>query len=443
MIPELRRLFANGSYLFGGSAAAMALALLQTLILARTLGPAEFGIWSAVQAYASVTNSLCTFRTSEPVTRYLVEFRGKGDSGLTELLLGSALATELATRMLALTVIVASAPWVAGALPGGDEAIPLYLLIGIMQLCTIFDPLWFSVARDLGRYQAIAALNALFPMMRVAGLGALLATGQLSLLSAGLVMAITGAIQAALTGGYLFRAMVHGYGVRFGGMVRARLWGRRRELASFWGFMTATFLWSICSSVTKEVDTLILGFFRPAEEVGWYRLAKSLATTVMRVGEMLAQVIYQDFSELVARRELAEVRRRILVLCRTWLPLVAAATLVGIVIAKPVLVPVFGASYEPSVLPFQILLVANGFVTMVFWVRPIVLALELYWYNFRITIVQSVLLLPLNIALCWSFGMVGAASTLALAWIAGYTALLWQAARRLSVAACRDAGEAG
>ena len=436
MKPSLRRLFANGSYLFGGSAAAMALALLQTLLLARTLGPADFGIWSGVQAYVLVAYSLCTFRTSEPVTRYLVEFRDKGDRSLMELLLGSALATEVATRVLALLSIAATVPWLAGQLPGGDGAIPLYLLIGTMQVCAVFDQVWFSVARDLGRYRAIAVLNAVFPLMRVGGLAALLGLGQLSLLSAGWLMAVTGALQAVLTGGCLFSAMAEGYGVRLGGMARARVVSRRRELSAFWGFMGATFLWSICSSSIKEADTLILGFFRPAEEVGWYRLAKSLAATVMRVGEMLSQVIYQDFSELVVRRDLAEVRRRVILLCRTWLPLVAAGTVVGILLARPVLVLVFGPAFEPSVMPFQILLVASGFVTMVFWVRPIVLALELYWYNFRITVVQSVLLLPLNVAMCWGFGMLGATVTLALAWIAGYAALLWPAARRLSVEAC-------
>ena len=190
--PSLRRLFANGSYLFGGSAAAMALALLQTLILARTLGPADFGIWSSVQAYVLVAYSLCTFRTSEPVTRYLVEFRESCNQGLMELLLGSALVTEVATRVLALLAIVVSVPWMAGNLPGGDAAIPLYLLIGTMQVCAVFDQIWFSVARDLGRYRAIAALNTAFPLMRVGGLAALLAAGQLSLISAGWLMAITG-----------------------------------------------------------------------------------------------------------------------------------------------------------------------------------------------------------------------------------------------------------
>ncbi len=438
MKPSLRRLFTNGSYLFGGSAAAMALALLQTLILARTLGPADFGIWSGVQAYVLVAYSLCTFRTSEPVTRYLVEFRERNAQDLMELLLGSALAIEIVTRVLALVVIAASVPWLAGDLPGGTAAIPLYLLIGTMQVCAVFDQVWFSVARDLGRYRAIAALNTVFPLMRVGGLGVLLAAGQLGLASAGWLMAITGALQAILTGGYLFGAMAEGYGVRLGGLAGSRVFRRRRELSGFWGFMGATFLWSICSSAIKEADTLVLGFFRSAEEVGWYRLAKSLAATVMRVGEMLSQVIYQDFSELVVRRDLAEVRRRVLVLCRTWLPLVAAGTLVGILLARPVLVLVFGAAFEPSVLPFQLLLVASGFVTMVFWVRPIVLALELYWYNFRITLVQGVLLLPLNVLMCQSYGMLGATATLALAWIAGYAALLLPAARRLSVKACQD-----
>ena len=437
--PSLRRLFANAVYLFGGSAAAMALALLQTLILARTLGPAQFGIWSGVQAYVLVAYSLCTFRTSEPVTRYLVEYRERRERSLMELLLGSALATDAVTRCLSLVVIAATVPWLAAELPGGSAAIPLYLLIGAGQVGALFDQVWFSVARDLGRYRAIATLNAVFPLIRVAGLGGLWLGGALTLSSAAWLMAAAGTAQGVITGLWLFRAMADGYEVRLHGLTAARVVARRREIGAFWSFMGATFFSSICSSMIKEADTLILGFFRSAEEVGYYRLGKSLAAAVMRVGEMLAQVIYQDFSELVVRRDLTEVRRRVLLLCRTWLPLVAAGTVVGIVIARPLIVTVFGAAYEPSTLTLQVLLVASGVVTMLFWVRPIVLALELYWYTFRITVVQGVVLMPLNVFMCYAYGVPGATATLALSWIAGYAALLWPMATRLSAAACRAA----
>ncbi len=436
----MRSLFANGVYLFGGSAAGMGLSLLQTLILARTLGPAQFGIWSSVQAYVLVAYSLCTFRTSEPVTRYLVDLRHRCDRGLLEVLLASALATDIVTRSLALLVVAVSVPWVAASLPGGAAAAPLYLLIGVAQLCGVFDQVWFSVARDLGRYRAIAALNAGFPLLRAAGLAVLWLTGTLTLGTAAWLMLGAGLVQFGITGGCLVRAMADGHGVSVGALLRAGIVRRRREIEAFWGFMGATFFSSIFSSMIKEADTLILGFFRSAEEVGWYRLGKSLAAAVLRVGEMLGLVIYQDFSELVVRRNLAEVRKRILLLCRTWLPLVAVGIVVGIVIARPVIILVFGAAFEPSTVTLQVLLAAGGLVTMVFWVRPMVLALELYWYNLRITMVQGVLLLPLNVVLCQAWGVPGATATLALSWIVGCAALLWPVATRLSAAACRADG---
>ena len=434
---SLRSLFANGVYLFGGSAAGMGLSLLQTLILARTLGPADFGVWSGVQAYVLVAYSLCTFRTSEPVTRYLVELRHQRDQSRLELLLASAIATDMVTRTLALLVIAASVPWIARALPGGDGAAPLYLLIGAAQLCGIFDQVWFSVARDLGRYRAIATLNAGFPLLRAAGLAGLWLTGTLTLVSAAWLMLVTGLVQVWVTGDCLIRAMAGDHGVTPGRLIRAGIVGRRRDIGAFWSFMGATFFSSIFSSMIKEADTLVLGFFRSADEVGWYRLGKSLAAAVMRIGEMLGLVIYQDFSELVVRGELAELRQRILLLCRTWLPLVAVGTAVGIVVARPAIVLLFGAAFEPSTLTVQVLLVAGGIVTMLFWVRPMVLALELYWYNLWVTMVQGVLLLPLNVVLCQTWGVPGATATLALSWIVGCAALLWPVATRLSAEACR------
>ncbi|MEI6986436.1 MAG: oligosaccharide flippase family protein, partial [Rhodospirillaceae bacterium] len=370
-----------------------------------------------------------------------VEFRERRDLGLIELLLGSALATDAVTRALAVLVIAGSVPWLAGTLPGGIAATPLYMLIGLGQFCALFDQVWFSVARDLGRYGTIAMLNTVFPLLRVGGLGALLLADALSLNSAAWLMLAAGAGQSLITGVCLFRAMADGYGVRASAMARSGVMRRYRDIAPFWGFMGATFFSSICSSLIKEADTLILGFFRSAEEVGWYRLSKSLAATLMRVGEMLAQVIYQDFSELVVRRDLTEVRRRVMLLVRTWLPLISAGTLIVMAVAHPAIMLVFGAAYEPSVLPFQTLMVASGVVTALFWVRPIVLALELYWYNFRITMVQAIGLVPLNVVMCWSYGVPGATLTLALSWIAGYGALLWPVASRLSAVACQRADQ--
>ena len=446
MKSAFRAMFANGLYLFGGSAAAMALALVQTLILARVLGPAQFGIWSAVQSFVLVAYSLCTFRTSEPVTRYLVAYREQQDYSLMELLLGSALATEFVTRCLSAALVVLLAPWLAGSLLGGYEALPLYLLVALAQLGAVFDQVWFSVARDLGRYRAIAVLGGVFPLLRVLGYGALTLTHALTLDTLAWLTVVIGGAQAVITGWCLFGAMASGYKVRLGGMVHAGLIRRRREIAPFWGFMAATFYSSICSSMIKEADTLILGHFQSAENVGHYRLAKSLAATAMKVGEMLAQVIYQDFSELVVRGQLFEVRRRVIVLCRTWLPLVAVGTAVTIGLAEPVIVWVFGAAYQPSAGPFGVLMVATGVVTMVFWVRPIVLALELYWYNFRVTVAQCLILMPLNVVMCYTYGVYGATVMLALSWIAGYAALLWPMVQRFAAASqtgggvgCRDA----
>jgi O-antigen/teichoic acid export membrane protein len=434
---SLRSLFANGVYLFGGGAAGMGLALLQTLILARTLGPAHFGIWSGVQAYVLVAYSLCTFRTSEPVTRYLVDLQHRQDHGLLEVLLASALATDIATRSLALLVIVISVPWIAGMLPGGADAVPLYVLIGGAQLCGVFDQVWFSVARDLGWYRAIAALNAGFPLLRVGGLALLWGTGTLTLATAAWLTLLAGLIQFGVTGACLIRAMADGHGVTAGGLIRSSFVSRRREISAFWGFMGATFFSSIFSSMIKEADTLILGFCRPAEDVGWYRLGKSLAAAVMRVGEMLGLVIYQDFSELVVRRDMAEIRRRILLLCRTWLPLVAVGTVIGILIARSAIILIFGVAFEPATVTLQVLLAAGGIVTMLFWARPMVLALELYWYNLRITMVQGAVLLPLNVVLCQTYGIAGATATLALSWLVGCAALLWPLVTRLSSVACR------
>lgn len=429
----MKRLFANAGVLMGGTTAGMALGFLHTFIIARALGPASFGVWSSVLAYCSVLGSFLTFRTAEPVTRYLVEYRQQGDRERMILLLASALAVDLVTSAAAMLAIGVSAWFLADLLPGGREVLLVYIVCGGQQIGGIIDPVWFSVARDQGHYRTLAGLSALLHALKVL---VLLPWWFLGTLDIHLVASLTLAaimVQVSLNAVLLLRALRRGYALEPRDLMQAEIWRRRREISAFWSFMNATFLWSMFSTLLKEADVLLLGFLRPEAEAGWYRLAKTLAGTVMRVGEMLAQVIYQDLSELVAQKNMAELRQRIVTLCRTWLPLVTVGTGVGILLAPVILPMVFGADYGPSVFSFQILMVGSGLVTAMFWVRPMALAFELHWYNFRVIVVSGLLFTPLNLLLVVRWGDEGAALVQTLSWAFGYAALAWPVARRLWV----------
>jgi O-antigen/teichoic acid export membrane protein len=424
MSGSLRRIFVRGSTLLGGSSAALAASFLHTVVVARALGPGDFGVWAGIQAYCLVVASFVTFRTSEPLTRYLVEFRSRGDGERTALLLGTAMTVDGVTQVVAVLAMMALAPLLAPGLAGGAAAASLYPVVAVGMLRGAFDPTWFSVARDLGRYQTIATLNAAFPVLRLGVTTVLWLTGGVTLPALAWLMMGIGLIQMAVTGACLWRALSGGYGLAVPGLFAPARLRRQSEIAPFWNFMKATFLWSLFTGLVKEGDVLILGSLRGAEEVGWYRLARSLVSTTQSVAEMLAQVIYQDFSELVVARNGALLRRTAGVLARSWLPLVAGGVALAIVLADPVIPAVFGAAYGPATGVFSILLVGSGAVTMLFWVRPLALAFELHWYNFHVVVWSSLAFAVLDVLFIQAWGLTGAAAAYALIAAAGPLALL-------------------
>ena len=438
-----RRLFARGSILLSGSGVALVASFLQTVLVARGLGPTSFGIWASIQAFCTVVATLVTFRTSEPVTRYLAEYRhtDNTENRMVALLLGTAIGIDVITQFLAILAIYLMAPWVAPSLPGGAEAIALYLLVGIGSLRSIFDATWFSVARHLGRYRSIALLNALFPILRLIATATCWSAHWMTLTTFVHLMMLMGILQMVVTGWYLWRAIRTGYNIPPAHLLTSDLWKCQHKLASFWDFMKATFLWSLFSAMVKEGDVLLLGSLRPAEEVGWYRLAKNLAGIVQQVGELLAQVIYQDFSEQVVGRQGILLRHTIRFLSRTWLPIVAVVSLMGILIAYYCIPLIFGATYQPTVYIFSILMIGVGWVTGLFWVRPLMLALELYWYNFQVVAWGAGLFLLVDWALIHLWQVEGAALAFSMLTAAGPLVLLplvWGRLKQMCVAATTE-----
>ncbi len=432
----VRQLFARASTLLGGGGVALAASFVQTILVARMLGPGYFGVWASLQAFCTVVATFLTFRTSEPVTRYLTEYAAQtSDQGrrspLVALLLGTAIAVDAITQSLAVIMVALLAPWVAPLLPGGEAVAVLYPLLAISLLRTVFDATWFSVARHLAQYRTIAALNAFFPVLRLMVLAIAWVLYPISLATIVVLMMVLGILQMFVIGWSLWQAISTGYGLGLSDLFTARILHDQRKLASFWSFMKATFLGSLFSALVKEGDVLILGSLRPSEEVGWYRLAKSLAGTVQQIGELLAQVIYQDFSEHVVARDGALLRNTLRFLFRTWLPAVVVAILVGIALAYFCIPILFGRSYAPTVGLFSILMVGTGCVTALFWVRPLILALELYWYNFQVVAWGAGCFLLLDWVLIQRFCVDGAAIALATLTMAGPLVLLPKVLERL------------
>jgi O-antigen/teichoic acid export membrane protein len=147
--------------------------------------------------------------------------------------------------------------------------------------------------------------------------------------------------------------------------------GHHGEIFRFFAYSDLS---ALLGMIPKQLDVVLLGYFRNPTEVGYYKLARSIASLVGYLVKPLQSVIYPKLTQLWSSGELQVRWQRV-----QWLGLVSGFPLGGMVIASsflvPVLLPLFvGYAYGPAVVATQLLLAGAGVWLAFFWLRPLFLA---------------------------------------------------------------------
>ena len=427
---SLRKLFKNASYLYIGNIGIAVLAFVQGIIFARTIGPAQYGIWGVVISFSGIVGAFSSFRTVEPLTQYLVKFKISGATDSLRLLFATAVVVDFTTSLLAYCLIVLISPWAAQYVAGGENAVVLYRIFGLTVLLGFSNSLWYCTARDQGRFQLLAVVPFVISFIRLSGVIVLWQFNALTLLNMALLFVFVGAINLVINILFIKMTLYKEYQIslrslRWRDVIRCHM-----ELSGFWRFMKITYLSSMVSTLVKNGDVLILGYFRTDAEVGWYRLAKNLASMIQQTGGALSSVIYQDFNELITAGKIKEVKRGILRLLKVMAPVILFGAVIGMAAARPVIMLVYGDAFSMAVIPFRILLIGTAVVLILFWAQPMVLARGYYAYNLvSIVVVFSTGCLAM-IPIGQLYGSAGIACIYSLIWVLHYSLITIKSVKR-------------
>ena len=77
----LAKLVRDSSYLLSSSVIASLIGFIQSLIVARYLGVARYGLLVLIFSYVNIVNQFFDFRIWDFITKYGAEYRAKGESG--------------------------------------------------------------------------------------------------------------------------------------------------------------------------------------------------------------------------------------------------------------------------------------------------------------------------------------------------------------------------
>lgn len=181
--------------------------------------------------------------------------------------------------------------------------------------------------------------------------------------------------------------------------------------------------------ITQYTDVLVVGIFRTPDEVGIYRTAALSATSVAFGQQVVAAVVAPQFARFHATGETARLQRVVTASTRATLLLTAPAVLAVALGGGWFLGQVFGAEYVDASAALSVLLVGQAVDALVGPVGMLLMMTGHEGDTAKGTLVGAGANVVLNLVLVPRFGAVGAAVATA-ASLSAMNLLLWTTARR-------------
>jgi len=343
-----------------------ALAVLQGLAVARVLGPDGYGQVTLLTAYAGVLQGVLDPRSSDATVKFAGQALADGDRTRAAAVCTIGYLVDLAVAALALGVVAATAPWASVRVLHAPECAPLLVLHAAGFLPRALAGTSTAVLQTAGRFGTIAAVQLGGAVVRTALVVGLVTAG---LGVRGVVLGLV--VATTLHGLWLLAAaraeMRRAWGWTWNAARRRPLRGRRRALGRFLALNDVNVLLAL---VVKQLDTLVLGWWRGPAEAGFYRLARSTGGLAGLLVFPLQTTTYPVLAAAAPAARRAFVRRWAL---RIGLP-AGGAVLLCAPFVPDVLAALVGPRYAGAAGATRLVLAGSAIWLGSFWLRPLVLA---------------------------------------------------------------------
>jgi O-antigen/teichoic acid export membrane protein len=392
----LGRVLKNSSYLF----ASYVLGAVLTILTARLLGAASFGVLGTITVFSANINRLFSFRMGEMVVKYMGEALVHDDRVRAAAAVKAAMLVEATTSLLAFAALTALAPLGARYVVRDASAAPLFILYGISIIANLVYESATGVLQVTNHYRSQALINFVQTVL-VAILLGLAAVYKADLLT---VLWI-----------YLLGKIILGLGpavVAFYWLPRTlgKDWWRApfsvlppwREVARF--SLSTNFNGTV-TMIARDSEVPIVHFFFGPEAAGYFKMALALINMVVMPINPFIATTYPEITRTFAAREWNRLRSllsRVTIISASWTGLVV----LGLIVGNKILfeqVTVMGRTfdllveYAPAYPALMIMLVGYGVANIFFWDRKLLLAeghaSYPFWVSFYAMLLKVALIL--------------------------------------------------
>ena len=348
----LKLIFKSSLLFFVGLAFAKLCNYGYRILIARELGPAEYGLFSISVMVAGWFIALSTLGLNEGLLRYIPHYKGTREQKKIVYLLSLSSRFLLCSSLLAAIVLFFSAPFIATHFFHTTALIPYLRLFSLSVPLLVLAHPFLALMRSYGY---VGEYSFFFNIVQ-SGVKLLLL---FLFLRAGVVFAVPYSYLIGLAfvtvGTYLFCRyrlpslfVEHALGVSTRARVRSQL-----SRYSFPLLLTA-----IVSTLFYWIDTFSLGYYRDPVAVGLYNAAIPLAALLAIVPELFVQLFFPLINQQYAQKKSALIAS-LSTQVTHWILLCTLPLLITLLlIPAELLYTFFGLTYTPAAPALRLLAVS-------------------------------------------------------------------------------------
>ncbi len=288
----MRRILGNFGLLVRGRGIAAVLSFGATALMARALGPVEFGMVVLIETYALLARGLLSFKQFQGIVHYGVPLHDTDNTLALQRLLSISHRIDLYACIISTVLAFILAP-VIGSLIGLEQnhvillsAYSLVLLatgnntaIGILRLFDQFD----TLGRQMTVGPAITFIGVALAWWFDSPISVFLAVMAFAYVTENVYLSWCGRQEYRRR----FEKPVEGGMVSLAGMA---------EFPGLKNFLWVTYWQSNIDLVPKRISLMFIGYLLGAKEAGLFRLARQISSLLSKPATLIRQVVFPDLT---------------------------------------------------------------------------------------------------------------------------------------------------
>jgi len=350
---SLLKVAKGAGIVFIGTAVGMLLAYISVLIIARFLGPEDYGLISLASAVTTIASTVVLVGMPEGIVRFVSFYKGRGEGGKIKGVIVSAIQIVLPLSILASSIIFLFADSIS-LIFKEQELAPI---LRIFSIGIPFYGLYYIFNSAVGGFQemkyVVLARDIFQNAFRLLILVSLLILGYGIY---GAAFAYTFAIIGAPFVAFFYLNKIFPFW-------REKAVFTRKELLSFsWPLMFAGML----GLVMGWIDTLMLGYFLTAKDVGIYRASLSTASLLKIVPSSFTSIFFPVVTELYSKGMHEEIKDTNYAVTKWIFMIVLPLVMLMVLFSDDVLNILYGSAYIRGAYAFCILTLSYFFISVMF-----------------------------------------------------------------------------